>query len=67
MKNKTVVEWMVDVLKEYGSPIPNSFIEQAKKMEEEQIITAYEEGGSQTMGVEFYAEQYYIKTYKIDK
>ena len=61
---QTAVEWLVDKLKSQGLLIgePDNLVavNQAKEMEKEQIIKAYENTNSMAM----YGEQYYNETYK---
>jgi hypothetical protein len=80
---KTVVEWLVEELGfvEYeGLSQPEwikNLILQAKEMEKQQIIDAYEEGteegimrhSSEEYNIEYYvnAEQYYNENYKQDE
>jgi hypothetical protein len=82
---KTAVEWLVEQIKEYDfSPRDNTYlieipswiftekIEQAKEMEKQQIINAYEQGSEDGYwhpengySNEFEsAEQYYNETYE---
>lgn len=56
-KQQTAVEWLVELLRKYGSPIPREFEEKAKLMEKEQIIEAYDKVSMNT------AEQYYTEKY----
>jgi hypothetical protein len=39
-KQQTAVEWLINELRKYGSPIPRQLEEQAKEMEKQQIIDA---------------------------
>jgi hypothetical protein len=62
---KTAVEWLYDQL-EFDDSISmetiHNVFEQAKEMEREQIIEAYETGDKYKLEVP--GEQYYNKTYK---
>ena len=61
---KTAVEWLVqeaNLLENNGWILP--LIEQAKAMEKEQIVNAYEEG-EYDCGCNGDSEQYYNKTFK---
>ena len=74
---QTSIEWLVDQLKEYDfSPRDNTYlieipvwiwkekVEQAKEMEKEQIIYAYEDGMLNTeMNGTFTGEIYYNENY----
>lgn len=68
MKQQTAVEWLIK--KHFGSiencsPNFKNHIEQAKEMEKEQIMDAYERGWD--MGVlpnDCNSEQYYNETFK---
>jgi hypothetical protein len=61
MKEKTAVEWLVQELTLFETPKwVQEIIEQAKEMEKEQIVKAYE-------NLDFYlvdGEDYYNKTFK---
>ena len=57
---QTAVEWLRNKLfDEWGIGISDNVIEQAKQMEKEQIINAYEKGAEESWD----AEQYYNETY----
>jgi hypothetical protein len=60
-KKQTAVEWLVDYLKDLGMNYQlhalNDIINQAKAMEKEQIMDAYENGEDRS------AELYYLATY----
>jgi hypothetical protein len=59
MGNKqTAVEWLVEQLKNEGVQYIRMY-EQAKKMEKQQIIDAYEQGDIQLVN----GKQYYEQTY----
>jgi Tfp pilus assembly protein PilF len=61
---KTAVEWMVEQLPERMKNYLNDSIQEAKEMEKEQIIKAYE---YTAVGTSNYGEQYYQETFKSDK
>ena len=72
-KQQTAVEWLVELLRKYGSPVPKEFEEQAKEMEKQQIIEAYKAAEDKwevfqyehRYGREYLtAEPYYTKTYE---
>ena len=66
IENPTAVEWLVDKLMK-GEFInnPDELIEQAKQMEKEQIMRAYEFGVADPYNfIEDEAEQYYNETYQ---
>jgi HEPN domain-containing protein len=61
MKKQTAVEWLVDKIEKnvhHTIKIPNEYFEQAKAMEREQIIDAYNNGDLRS------ADLYYNETYK---
>ena len=60
---QTAVEWLVYVVQSNIAPnyIPKEIVEQAKEMEKEQIIKAYEYTAA---GTSHYGEQYYNVTFK---
>lgn len=63
----TAVEWLVEKLDQNFDYVADTIIEQAKEMEKQQIIDAYEEGTyHNTLGNEDYetSEQYYNETFK---
>jgi hypothetical protein len=68
---QTAVEWLVDELRKYGSPIPRQLEEQAKEMEKQQIVDSFNEGMNNSL--DYFmpnekiseAEQYYNETFKI--
>lgn len=68
MKNKTVVEWLVDqVNTDCLDPIyiRKELIEQANAMFEKQIVNAYKQGQYDSEPIrKTDAEQYYNETYK---
>lgn len=57
-KKQTAVEWLVDNLHYLHSTKWNDIVEQAKAMEKQQIINAYENGEDRS------AELYYLATYE---
>ena len=62
---QTAVEWLVEQLSDEFSNYPDAIIEQAKEMEREQIIEAYDAGLYDTTFCEkVHAEQYYNETFK---
>ena len=71
MENKTAVEWLYETLwKQNDYSLPSTILEQAKKMEKQQIEEAYSNGRVDEQfkgtGASFYitkAEQYYNKTF----
>lgn len=61
-KQMTAVEWLEDVYNTQGRILPQQF-EQAKAMEKEQIIDAYNDGSyAYGMGIKE-PEQYYNETF----
>jgi len=71
-KTQTAVEWLIDELTKTqflwlsDKPEMNDLIEiikQAKEMEKEQIIDAYNIGSYDTSEKQFRPEQYYNETY----
>ena len=63
-KKQTAVEWLVKLLRKYGSPVPREFEEKAKEIEKEQNKKSFHVGrlylgreGDTTF------EQYYNETY----
>jgi hypothetical protein len=62
-KQQTSVEWLVYVVQSNIAPnyIPKEIVEQAKEMEKEQIIDAYEKGDKYKL--EISGEQYYNETF----
>jgi hypothetical protein len=78
MSKQTAVEWFSDNVWEIKNQLENKEItlnrfcsayfklyEEAKEMEKEQIITAYNEGSNQNgFPLKNEAEQYYSETYK---
>ncbi len=65
MKQQTAVEWLWNELvdKGYFKKLPISEIKQAKQMEKEQIIDAYQQGTFDDGPSEIEAKQYYIDVY----
>ena len=62
---QTAVEWLYDRFLFAGYAIPSEWKEQAKEMEKEQIIDAYDKGEF-NQGCNGDAEQYYKETFKQD-
>ena len=61
---QTAVEWLVAELRKYGSPVPRQDEEQAKEMEKQQIIDAYQNGYNDGYNFNLEeSEQYYQKNY----
>jgi hypothetical protein len=58
-KKMTAVEWLEEKMIVSGFLIPKSFVEQAKQLEKEQIMDAYNKGFSNPIN----AEQFYNETY----
>jgi hypothetical protein len=67
-KKQTAVEWLVEQLKERGYAgefPPHLLFHQAKAMEKEQIIEAYEIGESEWTDITYEnGNDYYNKTYE---
>lgn len=63
--SKTAIEWLVEkISKHYAIHQLDDEINQAKEMEKQQIIDAYNEGYDAAAAHEFaYAEKYYNQTY----
>ena len=61
---QTAVEWLVEVVAKMGY-VSTEILEQAKIMEKEQIIDAYDKGEF-NQGCNGNAEQYYKETFKQD-
>ena len=61
---QTAVEWLVEVVAKMGY-VSTEILEQAKIMEKEQIIDAYDKGEF-NQGCNGDAEQYYKETFKKD-
>jgi len=55
---QTAVEWLIEYCDRENWSIPNNIIEQAKAMEKEQIIDAFQTGDCRLN-----AEQYYNETF----
>ena len=72
MKKQTAVEWLFEQLDVVDSSISYAYFKQAKEMEKEQIIDAYDEGDNNGADRIYYhsnrddksAEQYYNETFK---
>ncbi len=62
----TAVEWLTEKLRiEFGFVFSNNILEQAKEMEKQQIIDAYEEGFNNAyFSNPLNPEQYYNETFK---
>jgi hypothetical protein len=67
--NLTAVEWLIEQLQAPCRGIPSHIIEQAKQMEKEQLVKAWDDGDyayfySKETGRDFdNGEQYYNETY----
>ena len=62
---QTAVEWLVEKLDQNFDYVADTLIEQAKEMEKQQIIDAYNNGLSNWDNTDdFNAEQYYNETFK---
>ena len=55
---KTAVEWLVEYCDRENWSIPNNIIEQAKAMDKEQIIDAFQAGDDRVMAEEYYKETF---------
>jgi hypothetical protein len=69
MKNQTAVEWLVEQFDlTSDSPIIKNVVDQAKAMETEQIIDAFDyglyDGGENVPHYNMNAEKYYKDTYE---
>jgi hypothetical protein len=64
-KKQTAVEWIIEQLQAPCRGIPSHIIEQAKQMEKDQIIKAYEAGLTPQVFTEesAKAQQYYNETH----
>lgn len=68
--NLTAVEWLIEQLQAPCRGIPSHIIEQAKQMEKEQLVKAWDDGDyayfySKETGRDFdNGEEYYNETYK---
>jgi hypothetical protein len=62
MSKQTAVEWLIEKMHKNIEWIPVPMQEQAKEMEKEQIIDAFEDGNEQGFicktGIEYYNETY---------
>ena len=58
---QTAVEWLIEQWPILESQIPERILDQAKAMEKQQIINAYE---YTAVGTSHYGEQYYKETYE---
>jgi hypothetical protein len=63
MSKQTAVEWVIEQIQQ-KLYIRDEVIEQALKMEKEQITEAFKHGELPPLFVNYNAEQYYNKTYK---
>ena len=68
MSKQTAVEWLVEKLDQNFDYVADTLIEQAKEMEKQQIIDAYQKGlynGSTNWGYgnDVTSEQYYNETF----
>lgn len=63
---QTAVEWLVNVVQSCIAPdyIPKEIIEQAKEMEKQQIIDAWNDGYREFYDGSSAPEEYYNKTFK---
>ena len=60
---QTAVEWLYETLwKQTDFSLPNNILEQAKEMEKQQIIDAYDKGEF-NCGMNESAQEYYNKTF----
>ena len=60
---QSAVEWLYETLwKQTDFSLPNNILEQAKELEKQQIIDAYEQGDIQLVN----SQQYYNETYGKD-
>ena len=67
MKQVTAVEWFFNELQRMQYFIGNDMVEaynQAKEMEKQQIVDAYDNGKYITSGKEFGGKQYYNDTFR---
>ena len=62
---QTAVEWLIEEIHKNMEFIPTHIQEQAKEMEKEQIVDAYDKGEF-NQGCNGDAEQYYKETFKQD-
>jgi hypothetical protein len=67
MAQQTAIEWLIDRFLFAGYAIPTEWKEQAKAMEKEQIIKAFESQKNCVEKYYEYAEQYYNQTYQSNK
>ena len=64
MKKQTAVEWLVDELKKFGTHIPKLWFKEAKEIEKQQFIDAYNTGyTSGREDIYLTAEQYHNQTF----
>jgi hypothetical protein len=67
MPQETAVDWLFNWMSSNQYFIGNDLlkaVEEAKAIEKEQIIEAYNKGNMGSELANIYAEKYYIKTYK---
>jgi hypothetical protein len=63
MKKQTAVEYLEKICYDRGYSLMSDYFNQAKEMEKEQIINAFEDGNEQGFICKT-GEQYYNETYK---
>jgi len=63
-KQQTAVEWLVNQVEDFIGLIPVDIIEQAKEMERQQIVDAYEDGYSDSDNKLSFNKQYYKENYE---
>jgi len=61
---QTAVEWLVNQVEDFIGLIPVDIIDQAKAMEKEQIVDAYEDGYSDSDNKLSFNKQYYKENYE---
>ena len=63
---KTAVEWLVEKLDQNFDYVADTLIEQAKKMEKENIMQAYNDGKAAVIHIKnnMSLEEYYNETFK---
>jgi len=61
---QTAVEWLIEQWPILESQIPERILEQAKEMEKEQIIEAFNQSWHDRMNPYKTAEKYYTETYE---
>jgi hypothetical protein len=72
MKQQTAVEWLTEKLRiEFGLVFSNNILDEAKEMEKQQIVDAYNIGFIYPIKFDFKnnksqdAEQYYNETFRV--